>query len=467
MDCFGIFRSTLAAKLVRKQVLATRTVGEAVSFPIKKTRDANSVPYRIAVAALAVTALAGPIFSQSSSPTAAESATEEKTAEPEQSLVSILAGAYVVKRPKEWMDDESAFHMLDEKANTKWSTPRGDVSPQTIVIALPEKTVLRTLEFDNSHIDSQFTGCSAKDITIEMSDTNQNDGFQKIADVSLKDREDHQRFPVSAEVPGRWVRLAVRNNHSSDPDNAIQLSEFRGFGEQLTHTPLENVSGTYTTYYTSALHLKQDGGSVTGCYESSDGRVDGGIEGRVFKFTYYENYAGKNQERGVGIMVFSPDGKQLFSLWQEGMMGRERLILGEKKSDKIGSCPGWKTEIQDQLTQEMQEFGRVRIYGVNFDSDSDRIKEESKPTLDKMVAMLKAKPDWKMSIEGHTDSTSTRQHNQILSERRALSVKNYLVTAGIESSRLAATGFGQDKPIAPNDNPIGKAQNRRVELVRQ
>ena len=165
---------------------------------------------------------------------------------------------------------------------------------------------------------------------------------------------------------------------------------------------------------------------------------------------------------GVGVMVFSPDGKQLFSLWQGG--GRERLILGEKKTDNVGSCPGWKSEVEDQMTKEMEEFGRVRVYGVNFDSDKDVIKDESKPTLDKIVAMLKAKPDWKITIEGHTDSTSTPQHNQGLSERRAASVKNYLVTAGIDGSRLTTVGYGQTKPVASNDTPIGRAQNRRVEL---
>ncbi|HEV8618337.1 MAG TPA: OmpA family protein, partial [Candidatus Udaeobacter sp.] len=98
---------------------------------------------------------------------------------------------------------------------------------------------------------------------------------------------------------------------------------------------------------------------------------------------------------------------------------------------------------------------------------SDKIKEESKSTLDNIVALLKTKADWKLSIEGHTDSTSTPQHNQGLSERRAASVKNYLTAAGIEASHLTTVGYGQDKPVAPNDNPIGKAQNRRVELVKQ
>src|SRR5205807_9612569 len=123
--------------------------------------------------------------------------------------------------------------------------------------------------------------------------------------------------------------------------------------------------------------------------------------------------------------------------------------------------------IQEQMTKDLEDYGRVRVYGIHFDSDSDRIKDESKPTLDKIVTMLKAKSNWKMTIEGHTDSTSTPRHNQGLSERRAASVKNYLTTAGIDASRLITVGFGQTKPVAPNDNPIGKAQNRRVELVKQ
>jgi outer membrane protein OmpA-like peptidoglycan-associated protein len=386
---------------------------------------------------------------------------DSNAASREPSLVAISAGAFVVKRPQEWMDDESAFQLLDERPNTKWATPRGVTGAQTIVIALPERTSLKTLEFDNNYIDDQFVGCSAKDITVEMSDTNENDGFQKIADVSLKDRVDNQRFSPSAEVSGRWVRLTVKNNHGSDA--TIELNEFRAYGTQLTHTPLPDISGTYDANFTGALHLKQQGTSITGCYESRQGRVEGGIEGKAVKFTYYEKSGYSVQEQGLVIMVFSPDGKQLFSLWSE-TSSRERLVLGTKKSSDVGSCPGWAGGVEEQLTKDLEEFGRTRVYGINFDSDSDHIKDESKPTLDKIVAMLKAKPDWKITIEGHTDSTSTPQHNQDLSERRAASVKNYLQSAGIDASRLKTIGYGATKPVASNDNELGRAQNRRVEL---
>ena len=68
-------------------------------------------------------------------------------------------------------------------------------------------------------------------------------------------------------------------------------------------------------------------------------------------------------------------------------------------------------------------------------------------------------------IEGHTDSDGTTEHNQILSEKRAESVKLYLVSEGISSSRLFTEGYGESVPVAPNTTSTGKAQNRRVELV--
>ena len=87
--------------------------------------------------------------------------------------------------------------------------------------------------------------------------------------------------------------------------------------------------------------------------------------------------------------------------------------------------------------------------------------------LPALLGALKANPDWKVSIEGHTDSTGNAAHNLDLSQRRAASVKIALVAAGIAADRLTTAGFGQTKPVASNDSAIGRAQNRRVEVVRK
>jgi OOP family OmpA-OmpF porin len=81
--------------------------------------------------------------------------------------------------------------------------------------------------------------------------------------------------------------------------------------------------------------------------------------------------------------------------------------------------------------------------------------------------VLKRHADWKLSVEGHTDSLLADGFNQKLSERRAVAVKQALVTRyGIVAARLTTQGFGETRPRAPNDTLAGRARNRRVELVR-
>jgi outer membrane protein OmpA-like peptidoglycan-associated protein len=387
-----------------------------------------------------------------------ESSGDQKAADAELSLVSISAGAIVVKKPEEFDENWSSTWLIDESPAFGWASKKGLISNQVIVIALPELTRLNKLIFDTGSIDGDERG--AKDVFVEMSNTSEADGFQKIAEVSLQDKANNQTFPVSAEIPGRWVKLTVKNNHGS-PDY-VELLDFRATGTQLTHTPLPNISGTYSTNIED-FHIKQEGTSVTGCYERNGGLFEGGINGRVLTITWRQSNG-----KGPATMVLSPDGKQMNGVyWFEGQPESHGLWYGSRKSDEVGSCAHWAGGIQSQITKDLEELGRARVYGINFDSDSDHIKDESKPTLDKIVSMLKAKPDWKLTIEGHTDSMSTPQHNQDLSERRAASVKNYLQSAGIDPALLKTIGYGATKPVASNDNEMGRAQNRRVELTKQ
>jgi outer membrane protein OmpA-like peptidoglycan-associated protein len=375
----------------------------------------------------------------------------------DQSLVSFSSGALLVEKSPEYSSAWGNIWMMDENPKTGWCCPSGNISNNVLVIELAEKSMFDRLEFDTGSTDAKGRG--AKDIIVELSDDSPTEGFTEIASVSLVDREDNQNFPVTVDKSGKWVRLTIKNNHGDS--EYTELMDFRAFGKQLTKTPLADVSGTYETNYHD-FHLRQEGTSVTGCYEWDEGVLNGGIEDRIMKFTWIEP-----GQKGPAIMIFSSDGEKFFGLWwYEGKEDSQGQIWnGTKKSQDVGGCPHWGGGVQEQITSELLEYGRVRLYGINFDYDSDIIRAESKPTLDKIVAMLKSEQAMQLIIEGHTDSDGSTEHNQVLSEKRAESVKSYLVSAGISSSRLFTEGYGESIPVAPNTTATGKAQNRRVELV--
>nr|WP_276603710.1 OmpA family protein [Nannocystis pusilla] len=103
------------------------------------------------------------------------------------------------------------------------------------------------------------------------------------------------------------------------------------------------------------------------------------------------------------------------------------------------------------------------IKGIYFDLGKATIKPTSKKTMDGTVKVLKDFPDLRVEIVGHTDNTGSREVNVDLSRRRAESVRDYLVGAGISPERLQTRGAGPDEPIADNTTSKGRAINRRIE----
>ncbi len=111
--------------------------------------------------------------------------------------------------------------------------------------------------------------------------------------------------------------------------------------------------------------------------------------------------------------------------------------------------------------------GRVATHGILFDTGSDRIRGESKPTLDLIGQMLTQHADLKLTIEGHTDNVGSAASNQTLSDKRAAAVRQFLISNyHVDASRLTSKGLGATKPAVSNDTPEGRQQNRRVELVK-
>ncbi len=103
--------------------------------------------------------------------------------------------------------------------------------------------------------------------------------------------------------------------------------------------------------------------------------------------------------------------------------------------------------------------------GLMFDINRYDLRDQSRDNLVRLAAILNKYPDTNILIEGHTDSTGTREINQPLSENRAKAVAAFLAKQNVLSNRFTVMGYGPDQPIAPNDTVEGRQQNRRVDLA--
>lgn len=119
-----------------------------------------------------------------------------------------------------------------------------------------------------------------------------------------------------------------------------------------------------------------------------------------------------------------------------------------------------------KLYDRMLQDGKIVANGIRFDVGKATLKPESMGIINTIVEMMEEHPEINFSIEGHTDSDGDADANQKLSEDRANTVMQKLVSLGISSDRLSAKGFGESNPLGPNNTSEGKANNRRVEFVK-
>ncbi len=139
---------------------------------------------------------------------------------------------------------------------------------------------------------------------------------------------------------------------------------------------------------------------------------------------------------------------------------------GDGVIDPNDKCPGTPPGVKVNA-EGCPEVGTtlMSLQGVNFDTDSAKLKAESTTILNQAVEVLNQQAAVSVRIEGHTDSRGSDAYNLTLSEKRAKSVMDYLVSKGISATRLTSAGFGESKPVVANDSAANMAKNRRVDLV--
>jgi outer membrane protein OmpA-like peptidoglycan-associated protein len=161
------------------------------------------------------------------------------------------------------------------------------------------------------------------------------------------------------------------------------------------------------------------------------------------------------------------------------------ILAGKREADEIlaGAAIGAAIGAGVGVYMDAQEEKLARIPGtsvervsddtllIRFDSDvlfavdSAALTGSARSTLDGVAAVINEYDKTAVVVQGHTDSTGSEQHNQELSDRRANSVRGYLVDRGVDDGRLAAIGYGETYAVADNDTAAGRQQNRRVTIM--
>ncbi|HSP17365.1 MAG TPA: OmpA family protein [Thermoanaerobaculia bacterium] len=153
---------------------------------------------------------------------------------------------------------------------------------------------------------------------------------------------------------------------------------------------------------------------------------------------------------------------------------RTGAVVGAAAGAAVGAAIGHRMDKQEQELRQIQgvEVTRpsegqidVRLTSdILFDLDSAALRPESRTTLRDLADNIRRYPDEIIDVEGHTDSSGTTDYNQSLSERRAGSVRDFLVDSGVPSRSVTAAGYGETRPKDSNSTPEGRQLNRRVEI---
>jgi outer membrane protein OmpA-like peptidoglycan-associated protein len=141
------------------------------------------------------------------------------------------------------------------------------------------------------------------------------------------------------------------------------------------------------------------------------------------------------------------------------------LTKSKRECEKEGGVWDNNTKTCKLPEKPKAEIVKKAYDNLTFQSGKDVILASSFPTLNELADYLKTIPAFSLTLEGHTDSQGDDDYNLKLSEKRAISVKKYLVNKGVEESRIKAVGYGETKPIADNATAEGRNKNRRVEFI--
>ncbi|RUM73560.1 MAG: hypothetical protein DSZ10_03030 [Sulfurovum sp.] len=161
--------------------------------------------------------------------------------------------------------------------------------------------------------------------------------------------------------------------------------------------------------------------------------------------------AEEEARRAAALKAAKAEEARLKAEQEAAQAQRERLRLAQQAAEEAKAA---KAKIIDLL----------KVENIEFEVAKDRLTPKGRATVDKLAAILKQYPHIRVEIAGHTDSDGNDDFNLRLSQARVDTVKNALISQGIDASRMIAKGYGESRPLVPNDTAENKQKNRRVEI---
>jgi OmpA-OmpF porin, OOP family len=260
-----------------------------------------------------------------------------------------------------------------------------------------------------------------------------------------EDAEGCLDHPLVTRMPGFYIT-------SCETKDFFMYNFPVGASDRKTEPETKKVEGKY---YSLNYHLKDGGKDVSGIqilknYENALKKIGATIKSSLID----------PMNSGSHITaVISKDGKETWITTPVAYDNEYQLVIVEAEGME-------QVVTANAMFEAISKDGFIAL-DIHFDTGKATIKQESVPVIEQIYEMLKANQGLSVSIEGHTDNTGTPAGNKKLSEDRAKSVVDALVTKGIQKGRLSSTGWGQEKPVADNRTEEGKAKNRRVEIVKK
>jgi OOP family OmpA-OmpF porin len=244
-----------------------------------------------------------------------------------------------------------------------------------------------------------------------------------------------------------------RSALASKADSLRILGDLHGFGGE---TPLRNVfaevqEAIKITVDVAAVVIFSDG--IADEKDEAMAAAKALVESHMGKVCFHTVHVGDDEDgarflKDVSALTSCGSAREMADVWDaNNFMKFTHSIFAGPASVKVDVCAG-----------------RIVLRGIEFAFNKAEIGGASSVILDVAVEQLQRCPNVPMEIDGHTDSVGPEDYNLGLGKRRADSVKGYLVSKGVRSSRLTARSFGETRPVASNDTDEGRQTNRRVEL---